>query len=188
MVRFQVVSCTQHLRVWVDDGQSGTASFLDLLSKDERISAALAAAADALGDTGRVVDDHLASFQQFCFLWTKDLAIEYAAFIAAKPSLEVSPTCTCSSWDAGIINGLSPLKAPAFLVQMFEEELCKYMAVEQSAAVIPAKQVIGSLTLDVQPLKHSLRSEAASWKAQFAKNLHAQGAQDLKVLPRLTVF
>lgn len=38
----------------------------------------------------------------------------------------------------------------------------------------------GSLSLDTAPLKNSLRSEAASWKAQFAQNLHRQCAEDLK--------
>jgi dynein heavy chain len=38
----------------------------------------------------------------------------------------------------------------------------------------------GSLSLETTPLKTSLKSEAASWKAQFAKNLHAQSAEDLK--------
>ena len=40
---------------------------------------------------------------------------------------------------------------------------------------------IGALSLDTQPLKNSLKSEAASWKAQFAKNLHKKGCEDLKV-------
>ena len=55
------------------------------------------------------------------------------------------------------------------------------MALEQAVAEIAPKHDIGSLTLDSQPLKHSLRADAASWKAQFARNLHKQGAQDLKV-------
>lgn len=33
----------------------------------------------------------------------------------------------------------------------------------------------------MQPLKASLRSEAAAWKAAFARNLHRKGAEDLKV-------
>ena len=66
-------------------------------------------------------------------------------------------------------------------VQEFEEELRKYMQVEQDVAAISPKHVIDSIVLDAQPLKHSLKSEAASWKAQFARNLHKQGAQDLKV-------
>jgi len=65
-------------------------------------------------------------------------------------------------------------------LQAFEDELRKYMAAEQDVVAIAAKYNAGSLALDAQPLKHSLRSEAASWKAQFARNLHKQGVQNLK--------
>ncbi len=58
------------------------------------------------------------------------------------------------------------------------------MAVEQAVAAVPSAQVLGPLTLETLPLKSSLKSEAASWKAQFAGNLHKQGADDLKVCPR----
>lgn len=38
----------------------------------------------------------------------------------------------------------------------------------------------GSLSLESTPLKASLRAEAASWKAQFAQNLHKQCSEDLR--------
>jgi hypothetical protein len=38
----------------------------------------------------------------------------------------------------------------------------------------------GSLSLETVPLKSALKSEAASWKARFAQNLHGQCAEDLK--------
>jgi dynein heavy chain len=38
----------------------------------------------------------------------------------------------------------------------------------------------GSLSLETVPLKNALKSEAASWKARFAQNLHGQCAGDLK--------
>jgi hypothetical protein len=65
--------------------------------------------------------------------------------------------------------------------QDFEGELRKYMAVEQAVGAIPAAQAIGALSLDAAPLKAALKAEAASWKAQFARNLHAKGAADLRV-------
>ena len=45
---------------------------------------------------------------------------------------------------------------------------------------------IGALSLDTQPLKYSLKSEAVAWKNQFAKNLHKKGSEDLKV--RITAW
>ena len=55
------------------------------------------------------------------------------------------------------------------------------MAVERAVAAIPSAHTIGALSLELGPLKGSLKAEAASWKAQFAKNLHAKGAEDLRV-------
>ena len=65
-------------------------------------------------------------------------------------------------------------------MQAFESELKKYMAVEQEISQVAPMHNIGSLALETQPLKYSLKSEAASWKAQYAKNLHKQGSEDLK--------
>ena len=41
-------------------------------------------------------------------------------------------------------------------------------------------QNIGALSLETAPLKNSLRSEAAAWKAQYAQNLHAQAVEALE--------
>ena len=55
------------------------------------------------------------------------------------------------------------------------------MAVEQAVAAMNPRISLVSLVLDAQPAKHSMRSEATVWKAQFAKNLHNQGLQNFKV-------
>lgn len=47
---------------------------------------------------------------------------------------------------------------------------------DQSVLLLSA----GSLSLETVPLKNALKSEAASWKARFAQNLHGQCAEDLK--------
>ena len=52
---------------------------------------------------------------------------------------------------------------------------------EQRIGDVPAVRNIGALSLETQPLKAALRAEAASWKAQFARNLHKQSAEDLRV-------
>ncbi len=56
----------------------------------------------------------------------------------------------------------------------------RYMAVETEINAITAVHNIGALSLETSPLKTALKSEAASWKAQFALNLHKQGSEDLK--------
>ena len=69
-------------------------------------------------------------------------------------------------------------------MQAFENELRKKMDTERDAAAIVPMSTIGCLCVETAPLKASLRAEAASWKAQFAKNLHKQGSTDLAVSAR----
>lgn len=99
------------------------------------------------------VMNYVSIFDKYSFLWIDDLQEAYEKFMKTNPSLEA-----------------------------FEAELQKYMAIETEVANIPSVHNIGSLSLETQPLKHSLKAEAASWKAQFAKNLHKQGSEELKAL------
>ena len=48
-------------------------------------------------------------------------------------------------------------------------------------AAIPTSHRVGALHVETALLKASLLAEAAAWKAQFAKNLHKKGLDDLKV-------
>ena len=48
-------------------------------------------------------------------------------------------------------------------------------------AAIPPSHSMGTLYIETSPLKASLRAEGAAWKAQFAKNLHKKGLDDLQV-------
>lgn len=54
------------------------------------------------------------------------------------------------------------------------------MAIETEISAIASVHNIGALSLETMPLKTALKSEAASWKAQFAQNLHKQCSEDLK--------
>jgi len=40
---------------------------------------------------------------------------------------------------------------------------------------------LGALSLDSQPLKYSLRAEAANWKVAFSKTIHKRASEDLLV-------
>lgn len=95
--------------------------------------------------------EYIGNFTKYDFLWKTNLQAAYDAFMATNPSLE-----------------------------MFETELKKYMAIEIDINNISTVHNIGALSLETTPLKSSLKSEAASWKAQFAHNLHKQGSEDLK--------
>lgn len=54
------------------------------------------------------------------------------------------------------------------------------LAALQEIALIPPVHSLGALSLDTQPLKYSLRSEASNWKVAFSKTIHKSAAQDLQ--------
>ena len=76
------------------------------------------------------------TFNRYDFLWKANLQKAYDQFMQTNPTLE-----------------------------MFEAELKKYMAIETEVNAIAGIHNIGALSLDTQPLKSSLKSEAASWRA-----------------------
>ena len=67
-------------------------------------------------------------------------------------------------------------------LDMFETELQKYMSIEKHIGKIAPVHNIGALSLETQPLKVSLKAEAATWKKQLAKNLHAHGKDQLETI------
>jgi dynein heavy chain, axonemal len=60
-------------------------------------------------------------------------------------------------------------------------ELKKIMAIEREIDQLAPLHHLGTLCLDMQELKSSLKSEATAWKNQFAENLHKGASRDLKV-------
>ncbi|KAK9865923.1 hypothetical protein WJX84_001850 [Apatococcus fuscideae] len=146
----QVLSCAKQLPVIAPE-PDGPATYFDMIACDKDIALVLLLLTGSVEGAKIVVREYLATFEKYAFLWQKDLATEYAKFMATNPTLEA-----------------------------FEGELRNYMAVENEIGQIAAVHQIGSLSLETGPLRASLKSEAASWKAQFARNLHKQGADDLK--------
>ena len=140
-------------RPGVDYDAIGTGSFYDEIASDvEIVKLVLLLTGSVEGVKKRVVE-HLKSYEAYDFLYLSNLQEEYAAFIAKKPSLD-----------------------------MFETELMKYMSIERAVLKFAPVHVIGPLSLETQPLKLALRAEAATWKAQFAKNLHLHGKEKLEQL------
>ena len=99
----------------------------------------------------RQVYDFIGEFTAYDWLWKDSMQAAYEAFKARAPTIED-----------------------------FENEIRKYVDVEQQISKISPVQNIGALSLETAPLKNSLRSEAAAWKAQYAQNLHAQAVEALE--------
>ncbi|KIZ06068.1 Dynein gamma chain, flagellar outer arm [Monoraphidium neglectum] len=156
-VELKVPNASKKLRCW-GQGPGGPATFHDMIARDKEVVKSVLLLTGSVegikhqaGGAAESVSDYIATFDKYKFLWTQDLQATYDAFMRTQPNLEA-----------------------------FEAELRKYNALELEIAAIPTLHNIGSLSLETAPLKNSLRSEAASWKAQFAQNLHRQCSEDLK--------
>ena len=125
-------------------------TYFDLIAADKSIVKSILLLTGSIEGTKIQVADYLETFSTYDTLWKKDMQQEYNEFIKGKPSLE-----------------------------KFEAELKSYMAIEQEIMMIPPVHNIGCLSLETQSLKYSLKAEAAAWKAQYAKNLHSKGFEEL---------
>ncbi|GBG77441.1 hypothetical protein CBR_g23890 [Chara braunii] len=151
----KVLRCSAELKAWNAVRSTSDipgATFYDLIAADKEIVKSVLLLTGSIEGTKQQVVDYIRKFDKYDFLWKRDMQAEYAEFMRTGPNLEA-----------------------------FENELQKYMAIETEIANIPAVHHIGALSLETQPMKYSLKAEAASWKAQFAKNLHHQAYEDLKV-------
>ena len=146
----KVLLISQNLDAW-GRGPNGPATFHELVAADKEVVKSVLALTGSIEGTKQQALDYVDTFSKYSFLWKQDMQAEYNAFMKKKPSMED-----------------------------FEGELKKYLNVEHEVAKIPSIHNIGSLSLLTQPMKYSLKAEAAAWKAQFAKNLHAQGQEDLE--------
>ena len=137
----------------VDYDNLGTGTFFDEIASDIDVVKLCLLLTGAMHGCRTSVEQYLTAFTEFDFLYLQDLQQAYEEFMAKKPNLD-----------------------------MFETELQKYMSIEKHIGKIAPVHNIGALSLETQPLKVSLKAEAATWKKQFAKNLHAHGKDQLETI------
>ena len=150
-LRRSILAIAKQLPVWAsaDDKASGRTVF-DHLSTDRDIVVVVLHLTGALEGTKRHVLEYLETFAAYHWLWRGNKEAEYASFMRSRPSLAD-----------------------------FEEKLRFYASVDRQIGAIAPVHNIGALSLETAPLKYSLRSEAAAWKALFGEHLHEQASGGL---------
>eukprot|EP00230_Micromonas_polaris_P000498 CAMPEP_0119208236 /NCGR_PEP_ID=MMETSP1327-20130426/486_1 /TAXON_ID=38833 /ORGANISM="Micromonas pusilla, Strain RCC2306" /LENGTH=4554 /DNA_ID=CAMNT_0007204705 /DNA_START=159 /DNA_END=13823 /DNA_ORIENTATION=- len=128
-------------------------NFYHWIASDKEIVKSVLLLTGSIEGTKAQIVEYVHGFKRFDFLYLSDLQQKYAEFMATEPSLE-----------------------------SFELELRKYMAIEEDITQIAPVHNIGAMSLETAPLKNSLKSEASTWKTQFAKNLHKQGKERLRAI------
>ena len=73
-------------------------TFYDLLVAEKDIVRMVLLLTGAIQSAKQGVGDFAKSFDQFSFLWMKDLAAEYATFLATNPNLEVLRCLPGQGW------------------------------------------------------------------------------------------
>eukprot|EP01012_Entosiphon_sulcatum_P023115 TRINITY_DN280_c0_g1_i7.p1 TRINITY_DN280_c0_g1~~TRINITY_DN280_c0_g1_i7.p1 ORF type:complete len:2218 (+),score=554.82 TRINITY_DN280_c0_g1_i7:76-6729(+) len=129
----------------------GSVSFFDEIAKNKEIVKVVLLLTGGIHGLKKQVIDYLNSFKRYEYLWMQNKEDAYKLFLEGHPTLED-----------------------------FENELKKYMNVEQEINSITSSYTIGSLCLETASLKAALKREANEWKAQYAKNLHMQARKDLE--------
>ena len=85
----QVLSAAKLLPAWGQEPGAAAGTLYEALVREKDIVRMVLLLTGAITSTKQGVDDFAGSFDCFSFLWLKDLAGEYAAFLATNPNLEV---------------------------------------------------------------------------------------------------
>lgn len=94
LAALQILSCGKQLQVW--SGKAGATTYYDMIARDKEIVKVVLLLTGSIEGTKESVLEYISSFDKYKFLWQKDLATEYAAFMSTSPSLEVwQPVATC---------------------------------------------------------------------------------------------
>lgn len=82
-------------------GKGSAATYYDMIARDKQIVKVVLLLTGSIEGTKESVLEYISSFDKYKFLWQKDLATEYAAFMSTSPSLEVQDTLApqCNSVD-----------------------------------------------------------------------------------------
>lgn len=70
-------------------GKGSPATYYDMIARDKQIVKVVLLLTGSIEGTKESVLEYISSFDKYKFLWQKDLATEYAAFMSTSPSLEV---------------------------------------------------------------------------------------------------
>eukprot|EP00960_Hanusia_phi_P069522 767109-Hanusia_phi.AAC.3 len=148
-----VLKCSKSICQWGQDRSQDVSklqTFHSLIAQDREIVKVVLLLTGSVEGTKKQVHDYLQTFLQYEHLWKMDKQAEYKKFMATEPDNEA-----------------------------FDNELKKYVEIELTIDNILRVHNIGCMSLDTNPVKSSLKAEAAAWKSQYSKNLHSQAREEM---------
>jgi dynein heavy chain len=112
---------------------------------DKEITLSCVLLTGSVDGTRRSMEDYLATFNKYQFLWSDDKSKEFKAFLQANPTLDD-----------------------------YEHQLSRFSELESQIEQIDQVYNLSCMALRAQSLKYSLKAEANAWKSQFAGRLHTR--------------
>ena len=143
-----VIWCSKSVVEW---GQLSVESvedkvdFFEKIGRDKQIVRSILLLTGALQGVKNKVNDYLAGFSKYDWLWKDDMEYAYRKFIEKNPDIED-----------------------------FERELSQFVHIEHEIRDIGTLFNIGALSLNTNNLKSQLTSEASQWKVQYSDKVHKQ--------------
>jgi dynein heavy chain len=128
----------------------GRRSFFEQIGKDVEIVKVALLLTGALYGTRNQVAEYLKVFTPYDWLWKDDMEAQYRKFMMHNPTIDD-----------------------------FENELKRFLNVEQEIASISPIHVIGALSLNTANIKLQLRNESRQWKVQYSDKVHQQARTKL---------
>lgn len=151
-----VLRCSKFLWNWgqqhIEDDGSKT-SFYELITKDMEIVRVVLLLTGSVQGVRNQVNEYLQTFHNYDWLWRDDKDVAYKRFMQHRPALED-----------------------------YEEELKKFVRIEQEIEDIAPINNIGPLSLNTSNLKLQLKQESSQWKIKYSDNLHQQSRQQMEAL------
>eukprot|EP01041_Mallomonas_annulata_P002980 gene2980-5847_t len=147
-----VISCSKRMFQWGQGHlpEKDRALFFEILGKDLELIKTVLLLTGAMHGTRNQVNEYLKIFRKYDWLWKDDKENEYKTFMSKAPS-----------------------------ISDFEEELKKFMAVEEEIEKIGPMHCIGALRLNTANLKLQLRNESRQWKVLYSNKVHQQAKESM---------
>ena len=118
-------------------------TFFDLLGLDVEIVKTVLLLTGGMHGTRNMVHDYLKGFAKYDWLWKDDKEVSYKKFIASSPT-----------------------------ISDFEDQMKRFLNLEQEIQAIDSTYCIGALTLNTNNLKLQLSNETKQWKVLYSNKVH----------------
>ena len=157
----KILGCSKKLMRW---GQLGPGkvqgeihdqkdTFYSIIAQDKEIVKVILLLTGSFKGTTDKVESFKQEFDDYSWLWTKDIQVQLEAFTKGNPQL----------WN-------------------YEERLKYFASHDRMIDSIPSHKDIGAMSFKTDPLITGLKEKCKEWKSQYSKDLHNKAKTELTEL------